>query len=73
MQSIINFLTFSAFYFRKKVNYHGSCWASLHEYVDAADLPEDYGGFQDRLDRSQWADEIVSSATDETCNVFDLN
>ena len=41
--------------------------------MDAADLPEDYGGFQDRLDRSQWADEIVSSATDETCNVFDLN
>lgn len=41
--------------------------------MDAADLPEDYGGFRDRLDRSQWTDEISSLTTDETYNVFDLN
>ena len=54
-----------------KLLYHGSCWASLHEYVDAADLPEDYGGFRERLDCLKLSETKVP--IDETCNLFNLN
>ncbi|XP_046438130.1 alpha-tocopherol transfer protein-like [Daphnia pulex] len=56
---------------QKRMLYHGSCWASLHEYVDVADLPEDYGGFRERLDCSKLPDTKVS--IEETCNLFNLN
>lgn len=52
-----------------KVHYHGTCWTSLQEYVDAADLPEDYGGSREKLDYYQGADEISS---DDVQNLFDL-
>ncbi|KAI9565830.1 hypothetical protein GHT06_009625 [Daphnia sinensis] len=55
---------------QKRVLYHGSCWASLHEYVAAADLPEDYGGFREQLDCFKLSDAVTN---EETCNLFNLN
>jgi len=54
---------------QKRIHHHGNCWTSLHAHVDAAVLPEEYGGLLGPLDQSNWTDQVIG----ETAELFDFN
>ena len=57
------------FFFCQQIHHHGNCWTSLHAHVDAAVLPEEYGGLLGPLDQSNWTDQVIG----ETAELFDFN
>ena len=50
----------------QQIHHHGYCRTSLHSHIDAALLPEEYGGLQGPLDKSNWTDAVIG----ETANIL---